>query len=155
MESGSPWRDTAWAMSEENVEVVRRAIAAWNDGDISIYRDLYAADVVAEAGPLGLEGIGAIHGPEAIMAIYEKMRDSFERDELIADHALANDESLVVPVRWRGVARGTTTMVEQRLFIGYRFRDGSITFQGWYDSVEKACEAVGLSPAATHVEFAG
>jgi ketosteroid isomerase-like protein len=142
-------------MSEGNVEVVRRAIAAWNDGDISVYRDLYAADVVAETGTLGLEGIGHIHGPDAIMAIYETTRDSFERDELIADHALAKDESLVVPVRWRGVARGTTTMVEQRLFIGYRFRDGRITFQGWYDSLEKACEAVELSPSAPHVAFAG
>jgi hypothetical protein len=89
------------------------------------------------------------------MAIYETTRDSFERDELLADHALAKDESLVVPVRWRGVARGTTTMVEQRLFIGYRFRDGRITFQGWYDSLEKACEAVELSPSAPHVAFAG
>ena len=27
MESGTPPRDTAWAMSEENVEIVRRAFA--------------------------------------------------------------------------------------------------------------------------------
>ena len=141
-------------MSRENVEIVRRAITAWNDDDISIYRDLYAPDVVAEPGTLGLEGVGPIRGPDAIMAIFQRMRDSFERDELIADHALAEDESLVVPVRWRGVAQGTTTVVEQRLFIGYRFREGRISFQGWYDSLEKACEAVGLSPAAPQIEFA-
>jgi hypothetical protein len=32
MESGTPSRDTAWAMSEENVEVVRKAIAYEYDG---------------------------------------------------------------------------------------------------------------------------
>jgi hypothetical protein len=25
MESGTPWRDTAWAMSQENVDAVRRS----------------------------------------------------------------------------------------------------------------------------------
>ena len=32
MESSTPGRDTAWAMSEENVEIVRRLIAAFNSG---------------------------------------------------------------------------------------------------------------------------
>jgi hypothetical protein len=35
MESGTPWRDTAWAISEENVELLRRATEAFNRGDIA------------------------------------------------------------------------------------------------------------------------
>jgi hypothetical protein len=30
MESGTPSGDTAWAMSEENVEIVRKALDAFN-----------------------------------------------------------------------------------------------------------------------------
>ena len=34
MESAAAQRDTAWAMSEENVEIVRRGVDAWNRRDI-------------------------------------------------------------------------------------------------------------------------
>lgn len=34
MESGTPSRDTAWEMSQKNVEIVRQAVDAWNRRDI-------------------------------------------------------------------------------------------------------------------------
>jgi ketosteroid isomerase-like protein len=34
MESSTLRRDTAWAMSEENVELVRQGYEAWNRGDL-------------------------------------------------------------------------------------------------------------------------
>jgi ketosteroid isomerase-like protein len=34
MESGTPGRDTPWAMSQENVEIVRSLFEAFNRGDI-------------------------------------------------------------------------------------------------------------------------
>jgi ketosteroid isomerase-like protein len=33
-------------MSQENVEIVRRACEAWNTGDLTALRDLYDPDVV-------------------------------------------------------------------------------------------------------------
>ena len=42
MESSTPPRDTAWAMSEENVEIFKRGIEAWNRKDIPGF--LRAAD---------------------------------------------------------------------------------------------------------------
>jgi ketosteroid isomerase-like protein len=33
MESGAPWRDTGWAMAQENVETIRAVYAAYNRGD--------------------------------------------------------------------------------------------------------------------------
>ena len=45
MESSTPSRDTAWAMSEENVEIVRRAIAAVNKRDVDGYLGLCAPNV--------------------------------------------------------------------------------------------------------------
>ena len=42
------WRlsDTARAMSQENVEVMQAAFAAWNAGDMDAFRDLYDPDVI-------------------------------------------------------------------------------------------------------------
>ena len=46
MESSTPPRDTAWAMSEENVEIVRAAGQAWNAGDMDAFRELHDPDVI-------------------------------------------------------------------------------------------------------------
>jgi ketosteroid isomerase-like protein len=37
-------RDTAWAMSEENVEIVRRSFEAWNRRDLTTWLTLYRSD---------------------------------------------------------------------------------------------------------------
>ena len=37
-------RDTAWAMSEENVEVVRRHVEAWNGCDLTTWLDTFRSD---------------------------------------------------------------------------------------------------------------
>ena len=34
MESSGPPRDTAWAMSEENVEVVRQYVEGWPEAEL-------------------------------------------------------------------------------------------------------------------------
>ena len=59
---GTNLRDTARAMSQENVEIVRAAFEAWNAGDMDALRELYDPDVIVRhAG--GLAGAGALRGP--------------------------------------------------------------------------------------------
>jgi hypothetical protein len=63
MESSALRRDTAWARSEENVEVVKRWIAAWNAGDMDTCREMLDPDVIlkpAQRDSLGCRDIG--HG---------------------------------------------------------------------------------------------
>ena len=43
-------------MAPRHADMVRRACQAWCDGDISVYREMYAPDVVAEGGGLWPEG---------------------------------------------------------------------------------------------------
>src|SRR5690348_8027211 len=43
---GFPRRDTARAMSQENVEIVRAAFEAWNAGDMDALRMMYVSGVV-------------------------------------------------------------------------------------------------------------
>ena len=45
MESSSPPRDTAWAMSEENVKAVRDAAAAFNRGDLNTWSEFWTDDI--------------------------------------------------------------------------------------------------------------
>ena len=52
MESSGRQRDTAWAMSEENVEVVRKQIDAFNRGDLDAWLGCLSPEVAWESLPL-------------------------------------------------------------------------------------------------------
>ena len=52
-------RDTAWAMSEENLELARKAIDALNRGDLDAWLAFLSPDVVWEALP-GVPGLGEL-----------------------------------------------------------------------------------------------
>jgi ketosteroid isomerase-like protein len=126
--------------------MVRRAFAAWNGADISIYREFYAPDVVAYGGELAApEVVGSVTGPDALISVFETQRAAFERNELVAEAMLGEGDALVVPAIWRGIPRGGIGWVEQRLVVAYRFRDGRIAFNGWYSRIDDALNAVGLT----------
>ena len=61
------WRDTAWAMSEENVEKVRAGFAAHNRGDLDAWLELYDPEVEFETLLLGTH-----QGKEAMRSLYDE-----------------------------------------------------------------------------------
>ena len=128
-------------MSQENIDTVRRACQAWNKGDISIYRAMYAPNAIAHAGPLAPEFPGGeITGPDQIIAALESLMATFEQSELIPTGFIEDDDGLVVPVVMRAVARESPATIEWHLAIAYRFRDGLIIHQAWYPTVEEALD---------------
>jgi ketosteroid isomerase-like protein len=135
-------------MAREHVEMVRTACAAWNAGDISVYWDLYAPDLVAEGGSMWPEARGPVNGPEALMRNYESIRESFDHSELHPEGFVEGDDVLVAAVLWRGVPRGGERVVEQRVFVSYRFRDGRISRQWWFADLGEALAVVDLPPSA-------
>jgi ketosteroid isomerase-like protein len=131
-------------MGQEHIDLVRTACAAWNAGDISVYWDLYAPDLIADGGSLWPEAGGPISGPDALMRNYESIRATFEYSELHPDGFVEGDDVLVVAMLWRGVPRGGERVAEQRLFVSYRFRDGRIWRQWWSAGIDEAFDVVGL-----------
>ncbi len=127
-----------------HADLVRKACQAWCDGDISVYREMYAADVIAEGGGLWPEGEGSVQGVDAVIANFESIMAAFERSELVPERFVEADERLAVGLLWRGVIPGSETPVEQRLACGYRFRDGLISHTAWYPELEDAVRALGL-----------
>jgi ketosteroid isomerase-like protein len=123
-------------MRAGHADTVRRACRAWCDGDISVYSEMYAPDVVAEGGGLWPEGEGSIRGADAVIANFQSIMAMFERSELIPLQFFGDDESLVASLLWRGVPVGSKTPIEQRLACAYRFRDGLIVYTAWYPGVD-------------------
>jgi ketosteroid isomerase-like protein len=132
-------------MSQENVETIKRACEAWGTGDISIYREMYAEDVIAYAGSLAPEVTGELEGKDRIMEILESLLETFEHSELLPGEFLEDGDVVVVPMLMRARPRGSSATIEWRLVVAYRFRDGLIVHQSWHPTREEAFEAVGLS----------
>jgi ketosteroid isomerase-like protein len=132
-------------MSQENVETIKRACEAWGTGDISIYREMYAHDVIAYAGSLAPEVTGELEGRDRVMDILESFLETFEYSELLPGEFLEDGDVVVVPILMRARPRGSTGTIEWRLVAAYRFRDGLIVHQSWHQTREEALEAAGLS----------
>ena len=132
-----------------NVDTVRRACAAWGTGDISVYREMYAPDVTAFAGMLAPElPDGKMTGVDQVMETLQSLIETFEWSELIPEEFIGEGEHLVVPVRMRAIPHGTSATIEWRLAIAYSFRDGLITHQAWYPTLEEALDSAGFPPGA-------
>jgi ketosteroid isomerase-like protein len=130
-------------MSQENVEVVRRAFAAWNAGDMDAFRELHDPDVILQTVQEWPEP-GPHVGREAVMRFIEQLRDAWEADTLepTSDFSHAADR-VAVRFIWRGVGHGPQSSME---FTGvFTVRNGRIHGIEFFWSHADALEAAGLS----------
>src|SRR6476659_5449853 len=63
--SSTPPRDTAWAMSQENVELLHQGVAAWNRRDLDGYLELADPEIEWYSGATRVEG-GVYRGREGM-----------------------------------------------------------------------------------------
>jgi len=135
-------RDTARAVSEENVNVVRKAFEAWNAGDMEGVRDLYDPDVIMRAPP-GWPEPGPFVGRDAVMQQFIQVREAFTRDsiELVSDFQTAGDR-VIVRVDWRGTGSGPQSDIEWTPV--FTIRNGRVFQVEYFWDHVHALEAAGL-----------
>ena len=129
-------------MSQENMDVVRAAMAAWNEGEMSALRDLLDRDMVLRP-PEGWPEPGPYVGVEAAMREWEQLREIWKADAIepigeftqVADHVL-------VRARWRTAGSGPKGDME--MTIVYTLRGGRIFLNEYFWRHEDALRAVGL-----------
>jgi SnoaL-like protein len=135
-------------MSQERIDAVRRACEAWGAREFESLRDVYTADVTADGGALWLESGSSAEGFDAVIRNFEAIVSMFELNELFAEGAVVQGDTLVVPLMWRGLPVGGTAFVEQRLFGVFTFRGSKIESMTWFTDLQEALTAVGLPPSA-------
>ena len=130
-------------MSQENVEIVKAAFAAWNAGDMDAFRDLYDPDVIWRQ-PEGWPEPGPFVGREAVMRWFEQLRETWDADALepIGDFIDAGDRVVVRQV-WRGIGQGPESNIETTQVT--TVRKGKIVFQEFFWDHAEGLEAAGLS----------
>jgi ketosteroid isomerase-like protein len=137
-------------VSQENVELVRRALEAFNlEGAEAIRNDQFVApDAVFDPTPAGIPGVEVIRGRDETATFFEKdwfKVFPFEQWELHIEKLIDNGDQVVALTRQRG--RGASSGVTAELPLGNCFtvRNGQIVHMVIYREWIKALEAAGLS----------
>jgi ketosteroid isomerase-like protein len=129
-------------MSEENVEVVRGAFAAWNAGEMDAVSEAFDPGVIMRM-PEEWPEPGPFVGRDAVMRQLEQQRETWESDsfERISDFIDAG-ERVVVRWIWHGAGSGPESNIEATAV--YTVRKGRVFYvEHFWDHVE-ALEAAGL-----------
>ena len=129
-------------MSEENVEIVRRAYAAFNRGDPEGLDEVINADCVMDWSQSQGPEKGVYHGLDGAARWIAAIREAFEEFELAPSEYIGSGDRIVVPTRVTGRGRGSGVAVEATL---WEIRDGRVDRLVLYQSREEALEAAGLS----------
>jgi ketosteroid isomerase-like protein len=132
-------------MSLENVEVVKRAVAAVNERDIDRYLACCTEDIelLTPLAPLG----GVYEGPDAIRRFFADIQDTSPDFHLELDHveAIGADRVLAfLHVSASGRASGIPTAADTPTTNVYDLVDGKIRRVRIFFDRQEALEAVGM-----------
>jgi uncharacterized protein len=130
-------------MSQENVEIARRAYEAFNAGDVSGWLQMHTSDV--ELHDLANLPDPAVHRGhdemrkwvDAVMEVTEYLRYEPQR-------FIDAGEFVLVPARISAKGHQGRVPTEMNIFHVFEFRDGKIRRLRNYLSEDEALEAVGL-----------
>ena len=114
-------------MSQENVEVVKASVAAWNAGDTDALRELFDPDAILRS-PEGWPEPGPFVGREAVMRQYRQMRETWDFDavELVSDYIDVGDR-VAVRFTWRTSGQGPESNMELTIILTVR-KAGSLAW---------------------------
>jgi ketosteroid isomerase-like protein len=129
-------------MSQENVEIVRAALAAWNAGDMDTLRELHDPGVIVRPVEDWPEP-GPFVGLEAVMGWFEQLREGWDTNAMEPISLTDAGDRVVVRMQWRGAVRGPESNMEFTSV--YALRKGRIFGQEVFWDHAEALEAVGLS----------
>jgi ketosteroid isomerase-like protein len=130
-------------MSEENVEIVRRAFDAFSRGDKTAWFEL--CDPQIEAIPIGDWPEAEIRGSEAVWDFLVAADEPWEPGAYDLTEIVDNDN--YVAARMRRDLRGKSSGVEVKYdyWIVFSFHHGRGTRVEWFADRAEALEAAGLS----------
>ena len=133
-------------MSQENVESVGDAAAAFNRGDLNAWWEYWAEDIDYRAVEGAPDDHGPIQGKEAMREYVQDWLDTFDdfRFEPVEITDAGKDKVIAV-IRISGRAKLSGVETDLTFAIHYTIRDGKIARGREYWTRDEALEAAGLS----------
>jgi uncharacterized protein len=131
------------AASQERIEVVRRAIDAFNNRDLdAVMRELGPEAEVDWSRSRGVEA-GIYRGYDACRGFWSTFLDTFDRVTVAPDEFIDSGDHVVVPNRALARGRGGIEVAARSAAV-VTLRDGRIVAWRLYQERAEALEAVGL-----------
>ena len=134
-------------MSQENVEIVRRAYEAFARRDDAGAFDLYAADIEWDLSRAGAYGIGGVyHGHDGVRQSFRELLAAFSVIDFAVEGIIEAGDHVVATIHERYLGRKSAVDVDRRHYAVWTLRDGKITRMCAYLERAEALEAAGLPP---------
>jgi ketosteroid isomerase-like protein len=133
-------------MSEENVELVRRANAAFNGGDVDAFLELTAHDAEFQDLANAPDQSPIVRGRAAIQEVLTLWTAAFDDFRADVDEYIDEGDVVICATHWHGQGKGSGVLVDTHQFDVYELRDGLVVRATLgFRSRAEALEAVGLS----------
>ena len=130
-------------MSQENVDLVRSIVEAWNSGDYSMMLESVDPDIEVEAA-LGGTFDGTYQGPAQARRALEDFWRNFEQSYADIEEYIAAGDSVVFAAHLRGRGKGSGAEVEMRNWQVCTVRGGKVVAYRMFTTKREALEAAGL-----------
>jgi ketosteroid isomerase-like protein len=128
-------------VSEENVEIVRRAVAF----EFSGRGDRAEAEAIFDPGfVMNPIEEGPSYGLDAIRDNIEHWKTAWEELEVTAEEFIDTGDHVLVTLHHRGRGRGSGIEVDTRFYELYSVSDGKVVRVDEFSERDKALEAAGL-----------
>jgi uncharacterized protein len=136
-------------MSDENVEIVRRAIEEFNrGGPRGVWRaGLWSPEIVWDTSPSGIPGLGVYRGYDEVRSAFEDLWFTtfpFEEWEIVIEELIDHGDQVIAMTRQRGRGASSGAAAELQQAHVTTLRDGKVVRFDSYLDRETALEA-GLS----------
>jgi ketosteroid isomerase-like protein len=133
-------------MSQENVELVRKATEAWNSGGVEAVLPFYSEDVVWYPFPDAPESPGGFHGYDGLRELMAGWNDSLDKFVIVAHETRDLGDKVVALGEISGNIKGSNTPARQSMgSVSWDFRSGTIGRVKFFPSWNEALEAAGLA----------
>ena len=136
-------------MSQENVELIRRGVNAFNRGGFEAVDGVFwSEDIVWDVTPARIPGLGVYRGREEVRKFFEQDwfgAFPFDEWELSADQLIGAGDQVVGLMRQHGRGGSSDADVEMEFSQVATLRDGKVVQVDVYLDHMKALEAAGLS----------
>ena len=127
-------------MTQENLDLFRTGLAAWNDGDYETIVDMCHPDVEWTFSDRLPDATGQIRGKAAVRRFFESFTGDWSQISIRADRIADPGSDVIAEVGF--LARGRDGIeVSMRFVHGWTVRDGQIVRFRGYRTFEEALEA--------------
>ena len=137
-------------MSQENVEIVRRLIGAWDSGDYSGALDSIDPEIEVNAA-LQMDLDGTYRGHAGVAKMLGVFWAEFEGPRIEIEEAIAaGSDDVVVGVRFYGRGKRSGVVIGAPAWHVWRLREGKAVRWRLLRTKQEALEAAGLSEQDAH-----